>query len=76
MYELSVSLSDIQNVDREDKEILKKKIILQTKKSLVGMCFTKIVEYLAKTDPEAYEVFKQINAYDDKLFQSSINVLS
>jgi len=29
---------------------MKKKIILQTKKSLIGMCFNKMTEYLHKTD--------------------------
>lgn len=29
---------------------MKKKIILQTKKSLIGMCSDKLIEYVAKTD--------------------------
>ena len=75
MYDLSVSLQEIQDDQREDKEVLKKKIILQTKKSLIGMCFNKIIEHLARTDKEAYEIFKQLHRLDDRLFDSSMNVI-
>ena len=40
------------------------------------MCFSKIIEYLQKTDPEAYEVLNQIESYETRLFDSSLNVLS
>lgn len=39
---------------------MKKKIILSTKKSLIGMCFNKMTEYFAKTDQEAYDIVKTL----------------
>lgn len=54
---------------------MKKKIILQTKKSLVGMCFNKMTEYFAKTDQEAFNIVKSLQNYENRLFDSSINVL-
>lgn len=75
MYDLSVSLQEIQDDQREDKEVLKKKIILQTKKSLIGMCFTKIIEYLARQDKEAYQILSQLHRFDDRLFDASMNVM-
>ncbi len=76
MYDLSVSLQEIQDDHREDKEVLKKKIILQTKKSLIGMCFNKIIEYLARNDQEAFQIFSQLHRFDDRLFDASMNVMN
>jgi uncharacterized protein YydD (DUF2326 family) len=76
MYDLSVSLQEIQDDSRDDKEFLKKKIILQTKKSLIGMCFSKILEYLSRSDKEAFQIVSQLHRYDDRLFDASMNVMN
>jgi hypothetical protein len=61
MYDLSVSLQTLQescDQSSSDNELLKKRIILMTKKSLIGICSDKVTEHLRlKAGQETYDIF-------------------
>jgi hypothetical protein len=40
------------------------------------MCFHKIIEYLSKTDKDAFEIIENLHRYDDRLFDASMNVMN
>jgi len=74
MYDLSLSLGELQNDESADTK--KKRVILMTKRSLLSMCFDKINEYIAKTDPDTQKIMTHIKQYDARLFNASVNVLT
>lgn len=55
---------------------MKKKIILQTKQSLIAMCFSKMTEYFAKTDKEAFNIVGRLIRYQNRLFEAGVNVIN
>lgn len=40
------------------------------------MCFNKMIEYISKTDQEAFSIVKNLQDYENRLFESSISVLN
>ncbi|CDW87543.1 UNKNOWN [Stylonychia lemnae] len=65
MYDLSVSLQELQDDQRTDKDIMKKKIILQTKKSLIGMCFKQTNQRQSiQPKPQDSLIAKKIEEHD------------
>jgi hypothetical protein len=55
---------------------MKKKIILQTKQSLIAMCLNKMTEYFAKTDKEAFNIITKLLRYQHRLFEAGVNVIN
>ena len=53
---------------------MRKKAIVETKKSLIFMCFQKANEYLKYNDPQCYEIYKSVLGYIDTLIEKGIRL--
>lgn len=65
----------------QNMEIMKKRVILGTKKALVSICQEKAIEYLCSIRgvdvcQGLHELFAQINTIETSLLDSALNVLS
>jgi hypothetical protein len=73
MYDLSVKLQKIDETG-SDNNYLRKKAIIETKKSLISMCFVKANEYLSATDRECANVYQTLYNYVLRLFEKSLGL--
>jgi len=55
--------------------MLRKMVIIKTKKQLISICESKALEYLIKKNDPMAHILQKINEYDTELFEKSISFI-